>query len=335
MNNYVTANGEHKTLGIVVPVFNTEEQYLIPCLDSLVQSCNDYRVVVVDDGSSHKTHDLLCQYVAVHNGLMSLITQTNAGQNAARNTGCNAANADYIMFVDSDDMLVPDSINTIVSALVERHPDILLFDIAGDGDAGRSNVQHICMSVPPKRALLTEQCSLWGLAIASPQIQAIPLLEDVHIGEDFGSVFPLIAHSQDIFKIDAGLYRYTQRETSIINSQEYKYPLEILRAFDRLLTMEWLLPFRRELEWQAIKHLLFWEPLRLLRSGTASKANKAILCAYMHKHFPNWKSNKYYLENRASYGADFHLLTEGHWRLYYACWSVKRTFTELRSMSKR
>ena len=90
------------TLSIIIPVYNVES-YLAQCLDSVLVDNNfTGQVICVNDGSTDGSLAILEQYAAKHDNI-EIITQANAGLSAARNTGLNAANGDYVFFMDSDD----------------------------------------------------------------------------------------------------------------------------------------------------------------------------------------------------------------------------------------
>lgn len=87
---------------IVVPVYNVED-YLEQCLESLrAQSCQDYEVVCVNDGSTDNSPKLLAEWEERF-PQMKVIDRENGGLSAARNTGLKEAKGDYVVFVDSDD----------------------------------------------------------------------------------------------------------------------------------------------------------------------------------------------------------------------------------------
>lgn len=93
-------------LSIIVPVYNVEK-YLAECLDSLVEqdvSYEDYEVICVNDGSTDGCLKILQQYEK-NNANIRVIEQKNAGVCVARNTGMDAAQGEYIWFVDSDDQI--------------------------------------------------------------------------------------------------------------------------------------------------------------------------------------------------------------------------------------
>lgn len=90
---------------VVVPVYNVE-QYLADCLRSLLaQDYKNFEIIAVNDGATDGSAAIL-QKFAASSSIIRIVTQHNQGLGAARNAGVNAAqNTDYLMFVDSDDLL--------------------------------------------------------------------------------------------------------------------------------------------------------------------------------------------------------------------------------------
>ena len=89
---------------IIIPVYNVEP-YLKECLDSVHnQTYSDWEAVCVNDGSTDGSLSILENY-ARHDNRFKVISQPNSGLSAARNTGINATQGDYILFLDSDDWL--------------------------------------------------------------------------------------------------------------------------------------------------------------------------------------------------------------------------------------
>lgn len=106
---------------IIIPAYNAEA-YLKRCLDSILsQNYSDYEVIVIDDGSTDGTSNILVQYPQV-----KVISQANHGMATARNRGLEVAQGDYILFVDSDDRLCP-------NALANLAPHLDGEDIVGFG----------------------------------------------------------------------------------------------------------------------------------------------------------------------------------------------------------
>ena len=116
-------------ISVVIPSYNRRE-LLLECLASVAQqSYKPHEVIVVDDGSTDGTIEVLQERVDLH-----LIVQENAGPGAARNTGAKHASGDYIAFLDSDDVWFPWSLETMAK-MVERDSPTLVFGAYEDFDA--------------------------------------------------------------------------------------------------------------------------------------------------------------------------------------------------------
>lgn len=119
---------ERILLSIIIPVYNTEK-YLNECLDSLFDPSVDedeYEVIVVDDGSTDGSPEILKTYCRHKN--FRMITQENSGQALARNAGIKLAEGMYVGFVDSDDYLLPDAVRTLLDFAREADGDIIEFE---------------------------------------------------------------------------------------------------------------------------------------------------------------------------------------------------------------
>lgn len=109
---------------VVIPVYNVEK-YLKECLDSVLnQTFPDWEAVCVNDGSTDGSAAILDEY-ASKDGRFKIITQANGGLSSARNTGIKAAKGDYVLFLDSDDWLEPNALETISENL--EGEDMLCF----------------------------------------------------------------------------------------------------------------------------------------------------------------------------------------------------------------
>lgn len=106
-------------LSIIIPVYNAEE-YLDRCLESVVnQSFTSYEVILVDDGSTDSS-PMICDRYSATDPRFRTIHKANGGVSSARNTGINLAKGEYLMFVDSDDALLPDSLERMLEDVHEE-----------------------------------------------------------------------------------------------------------------------------------------------------------------------------------------------------------------------
>jgi glycosyltransferase involved in cell wall biosynthesis len=114
-------------VSIIIPVFNRKD-FILECLESIIdQSYRPLEVIIVDDGSTDKSLDVISDFIEnrIENDLdIKLIKQINSGAPKARNAGLKLANGEFVQFLDSDDLLLPDKLNNQVSAF-KRLTDIV------------------------------------------------------------------------------------------------------------------------------------------------------------------------------------------------------------------
>lgn len=109
---------------VIIPVYNVEA-YLCDCLDSVLnQTFADWEAICVDDGSTDCSGKILEEYAA-NDSRLKVLAKRNGGLSSARNAGVNVAKGDYVLFLDSDDWLEPNALETIANALSDE--DMLCF----------------------------------------------------------------------------------------------------------------------------------------------------------------------------------------------------------------
>lgn len=112
-------------ISIIIPVYNVAE-YIVECLDSIATQTymGDVECLLVDDYSTDNSRQIIKDYINAYRGsiIFRLICQpTNQRQGAARNRGVEESTGDYILFVDSDDVISSDCL-TVMTNLLSRHP---------------------------------------------------------------------------------------------------------------------------------------------------------------------------------------------------------------------
>lgn len=111
-------------LQIIVPAYNVEK-YLKQCMDSILAQRTKYRfhVVLVDDGSTDRTGEIADAYLG--DSRVTVIHQENRGLSGARNRALENIFAEYLMFVDSDDMLAEGAIEALLDAAYTNQAKIV------------------------------------------------------------------------------------------------------------------------------------------------------------------------------------------------------------------
>jgi glycosyltransferase involved in cell wall biosynthesis len=100
-------NNESKnSIDVIIPVYNGKK-FILQALDSVVhQTLSPSKIIVVDDGSTDKTHELITEFAKTSGVEIQIIKKENGGLSSARNAGIKASTADFIAFLDADDVWV-------------------------------------------------------------------------------------------------------------------------------------------------------------------------------------------------------------------------------------
>lgn len=122
-------------LSFIVPIYNVAP-YLRKCVDSLLlQDYSDYEIILVDDGSTDNCPAICDEYASssfvnslTRSVVIKVLHQSNAGLSAARNSGIEIANGEYICFVDSDDYWEENVLGGLMAQVEREHLDVLRFD---------------------------------------------------------------------------------------------------------------------------------------------------------------------------------------------------------------
>lgn len=116
-------------LSIIVPVYQVE-QYIRPCLESLFKQGLDddrFEVILVNDGTRDGSFEAVADILAQHRNIKR-VDQANQGLSVARNTGMQYAMGTYVLFVDSDDLLVEGSVAPLLQVAANHAADLVVAD---------------------------------------------------------------------------------------------------------------------------------------------------------------------------------------------------------------
>ena len=139
-------------ISVVIPVYNVEN-YVSQCIKSVLQQADKkIEIIVINDGSTDSSADVCRKVIADTKKNICFLTQDNKGLSASRNRGIDAAKGKYIMFLDSDDKLMPTALSTLIDK-VEKFPDIDVFYFDADivdeiGDTKRMNMYDRKNAIP-------------------------------------------------------------------------------------------------------------------------------------------------------------------------------------------
>lgn len=286
-------SSEKPLVSLIIPVYNVEK-FLPAALHSVeVQNLRNFEAIIVNDGSPDGSQKIIDEF-ASRNPNFRVIIQENKGLGEARNTGIRAARADYLAFMDSDDIISPFFLQRLYEEITQKDADIVYCEytflfpsgkkvrlspgreqlVNRDVAIGRLmrdiSVHHFAWNKIYKKSLFVEN------GIEYPSI----------CFEDIATTARLFYHAKKVGFIRDSLYYYMQRKGSIMATinyrrlQEHINAMAILRAFyDKQDAAEYfgteLAAARRTLTWN-----MFWDifdmHLRIRSmSGTAKEISNA------------------------------------------------------------
>lgn len=115
-------------ISIIIPVYNVAK-YLSSCLDSVIsQKYHNLEIILIDDGSSDNS-GYICDLYAEKDKRIRVLHTVNKGVSSARNAGIECANGELICFIDSDDTVEENYIDSLVNAWVEDKSDLVICNI--------------------------------------------------------------------------------------------------------------------------------------------------------------------------------------------------------------
>ena len=121
----MTKQKKSPEISIIVPVYKTE-RFLSACISSiLAQTFTDFELILVDDGSPDNC-PALCDAAAEKDSRVRVIHKQNGGVSTARNAGLDAAQGNWIAFVDSDDTVEPEYLEKMHKAALEMGADFAI-----------------------------------------------------------------------------------------------------------------------------------------------------------------------------------------------------------------
>ncbi|MFC3201285.1 glycosyltransferase [Alteromonas oceani] len=268
---------------IVVPIYNVEK-YLHSCLESIFSiNSNQFEVILIDDGSTDNSGEIAALFAEKYADISRFIRQTNAGISASRNRGVELASGEWIIFIDSDDLIAPKGMKAVFDALQEFDGDVLAFDwckyVNGSGKLVEKSVRKnplISAGIVDGQKYMSEQVesgilnfvTVWDKAyrrktLLDNAVQFIP----GRMHEDVAFTFQLFLHNIKVKYLDVLVVFYRiNREGSIMtdyNRGKYRHVLS---------NVEFLL---NEFSRQQVTEILFYDYLVFL-AGTVSKGGVTV-----------------------------------------------------------
>ena len=264
---------------IIVPVYNTEK-YLDECIESVIsQSCSEWELLLIDDGSTDCSGTICDKYAKEHHNIFTH-HQKNEGQFSARKNGISHASGTYYIFLDSDDFLEPDALTILKNLILSNKCDVIMYDSyhfeGGQKKAAEDNIDF-CDCFFDKKEIIS-QCFLkrtsrismcaycFNKELFKNSFSNTDALQNTRSQEDFLMVYDLIlkANSLNIINVKLYNYRYNSNSTSHNLSYEMFYKgMNISSAIYSEIINNYGFDVKKDFDNYIIKRLS-WLPLSCL-----------------------------------------------------------------------
>lgn len=232
-------------LSVIIPVYNTEK-YIKKCLDSVVD-LRDAEVVVINDGSTDKSEQIIGEYASKYSNIV-YYKKENTGIADTRNFGIDHANGDYILFLDSDDYIDDGQID-LLFPYMQEHIDVIKFKLQRVDDSGKI-IEKVDGAVFDKTTgeKAFELLFPTDILLDSPCVYLFrrEYLEQndfrFQVGtyhEDFGLVPLIVIKADSVISKNMYLYNYVQSSNSITRNEDYNKTVkkmeDSIKQYDNML----------------------------------------------------------------------------------------------------
>ncbi|MBQ8619649.1 MAG: glycosyltransferase family 2 protein [Clostridia bacterium] len=293
-------------LTIIIPAYNAEK-WIKQCLDSILtqETKYTYLVKVVNDGSKDQTPALIEQYRG--DAHVQIIHQENRGYSGARNAALKHLPSEYVMFVDSDDYLLPGAIELLLEKGYGENADIVEgngFRFDENGRIGKIKEQNK---------------ALWGgpcLKIIRSELFECLEFPEGYLYEDTIIRSLIVPLAKRIAVIPDEIYAYrihmdsiTWKRTAELNRTHSYWIMEMMHDHMRQLSI----PFDHDQYCLTMKHIVFTYRRTILLSEEIKRSIFAATCGFVEKYYPE------YLAGKDCYSILATALVNRDYRKYKAC----------------
>ncbi len=224
-------------ISVIIPVYNVEQQ-LNTCVESVTsQTYENIEIILVDDGSEDSSGKI-CDEWKEKDTRIKVLHRKNGGLSAARNTGLDNATGEYIFFLDSDDWIEKETLESLYTAIKKENANVAICGITKDTDG---KIEEICY----KEEVLTSSQAQeklydedgWKYVISCSKLYENTIFNDIKfpegkIHEDEFVVHKIFDRCNKIVTIEKPHYHYIIRNNSITKS---KLTVKRLDAIDSMI----------------------------------------------------------------------------------------------------
>ncbi len=262
-----------KLVSIIVPTYNAEKN-ISACIESLlVQTYENIEIIVIDDGSTDKTLQVLNEYYELDKRIR-IIPSPHSGVSSTRNRGIQESNGTYITFVDADDYVEKELIEKYVNLMENENVSLALCGMFHESLIGKGSVdvQVLEYAQPELKLERTEIVYLSWLKIFNFVTNKVYKLDkirergiffksEIHIGEDLEFNLDYLEQVDgQVGVINSPLYHYMKRSDNSLSLQYYHSAIEHTKhVYHRLIQFIESLPNHTEDDIEVLQSIYLYD----------------------------------------------------------------------------
>ena len=228
-------------VSVIIPAYNVGN-YLEECVRSLLcQTYRKYEIIIIDDGSTDSTY-IVGKKLALENNKIKIFHQENQGVSVARNVGMQKARGEYYIFVDADDTVAPQYIDTLVTCVEKA--DMGMIGFTSEKDKLTILVKREIVYDSASNIIQNILCEtnydgyLWDKIFQRRIIEKnhMKFKKNIVVWEDLLFVLEYLENCKQAAILDDNLYYYRYREGSAVNSvsiDKYRSKYEVMEEIKR------------------------------------------------------------------------------------------------------
>lgn len=212
-------------VSIIIPIYNVEK-YLIQCIESVVQQTyKNLEIILIDDGSTDMCGEICDNYAKIDQRIIA-IHQNNVGAANAKNRGLEISTGEYITFLDSDDFVDLNWIETMLFYLKREKADVVECNYCNEY-SGKSIINfRNCYGNFTSEEYMSHYLSDWTSSIFWTKLFKRELTDNIRfrrerrcIDDEFYT-YKVLLKAKKIVRITDVLYHYRQRKSSAVGNKK-------------------------------------------------------------------------------------------------------------------
>lgn len=317
---------------IIVPVYNAAD-FLEATVDSVLnQSFTDWELLLSEDGSTDAVTPALCDQISEKDPRICVLHKPNGGAGDARNFALDMAKGDYVVFLDSDDLLETNALETLQAQLAKTPVDVCMFGyttVLNGKELPTAPNEHrhyepFTLSQAPQLLLGSPAawCAVWKRALfQSHDIRFRPR----GWGEDLAMTRKMLTQAESIVLIPNLLYRYLIREGSVTTRRNLDTNAEIIDTMQDVLDWfrkaELFDQYRDELCCLCLNNM-YDACVRIVKADPTHPLTETLL-DFAAQQFPDYRSTTYVRAWSKKRKLILSLLEKHHYNAARAIFAIK------------